>query len=101
MAQVSQSVVPDDLVGMISHVEYTGSTSPTDDVRFRVGEGSTLGAFSKASSNLDYLAYLEDLVELQSNQFERSEDATPEIVFATKASAVAHWPLTNCTKKTC
>lgn len=90
LAQVSQSVVPDDLVGMISHVEYTGSTSPTDDVRFRVGEGSTLGAFSKASSNLDYLAYLEDLVELRNaNQFERSEDATPEIVFATKASAVS------------
>ena len=100
LAQVSQSVVPDDLVGMISHVEYTGSTSPTDDVRFRVGEGSTLGAFSKASSNLDYLAYLEDLVELRNaNQFERSEDATPEIVFATKArSSLA---ILNCTKKMC
>jgi flagellin-like hook-associated protein FlgL len=90
LAQVSQSVVPDDLVGMISHVEYTGSTSPTDDVRFRVGEGSTLGAFSKASSNLDYLAYLEDLVELRNaNQFERSEDTTPDISFATKASAIS------------
>lgn len=90
LAQVSQTVVPDDLVGMISHVEYTGSTSPTDDVRFRVGEGSTLGAFSKASSNLDYLAYLEDLVELRNaNQFERSEDTTPEISFATKASAIS------------
>jgi flagellin-like hook-associated protein FlgL len=90
LAQVSQSVVPDDLVGMISHVEYTGSTSPTDDVRFRVGEGSTLGAFSKASSNLDYLAYLEDLVELRNaNQFERSEDTTPDTSFATKASAIS------------
>lgn len=90
LAQVSQSVVPDDLVGMISHVEYTGSTSPTDDVRFRVGEGSTLGPFSKASNNLDYLAYLEDLVALRNaNQFERTEDAMPEIVFATKASSVS------------
>ena len=39
LAQVSQSVVPDELVGMISYVEYTGSTSAADDVRFRVGEG--------------------------------------------------------------
>ena len=90
LAHVSQPEVPDELVGMISHVEYTGSTSPTDDVRFRVGEGATLGAFSKASNNLDYLAYLEDLVELRNaNQFERSEDTTPDISFATKASAIS------------
>lgn len=90
LAQVTQTTIPNELVGLISHVEYTGSTSPADDVRFRVGEGSTLDAFSKGASNLDYWAYLSDLVELRNaNQFERSIDDSPEITFATKASAIS------------
>ena len=45
---------------------------------------------SQKAVNLDYLAYLEDLVELRNaNQFERIEDAMPKIVFATKASSVS------------
>ncbi|MFP4157354.1 MAG: hypothetical protein ACLFU4_07020 [Opitutales bacterium] len=89
VAQVDRVAVPDDLVGMVSHIEYTGTTDPAQDVRFRVGEGATIAPFSRGQVNTEYLDFFNDLVSLRdAYSQELLADPDPEVSFASSARPV-------------
>lgn len=51
-----------ELIGQASHVEYTGSTDPANDVSFRVGENSSVSPFSRGAANEEYGTLLNDMI---------------------------------------
>lgn len=86
VAQVDRVLVSGDMVGTISYIEYTGTTEASQDIEFRVGEGSVISPFSRGMVNQDYEAFLSDLVDARNAySAERLADETPSITFATKA----------------
>lgn len=89
VAKVNTIEVPDDLVGMVSHIEYTGTSDPSQDVRFRVGEGATIAPFSRGQANLEYLNFFNDLVALRdAYSQELLSDPDPEVSFESSARPV-------------
>jgi len=57
--------LPPELIGQISHIEYTGTTDASDDTRFRVGENSRAAPFSRGASNAGYAEMLNDMIALR------------------------------------
>ena len=89
VSKVDRVAVPDDLVGMVSYIEYTGTTDPTQDVRFRVGEGSTIAPFSRGQVNTEYLDFFNDLVSLRdAYSQELLAEPDPEVSFEASARPV-------------
>lgn len=89
VAKVDTIDVPDDLVGMVSHIEYTGTSEPSQDVRFRVGEGATIAPFSRGQVNTEYLDFFNDLVALRdAYSQELLSEPEPGVSFETSARPV-------------
>lgn len=89
VSKVNRIAIDEDFVGMVSHIEYTGTTDPSQDVRFRVGEGSTIAPFSRGQVNTEYLAFFNDLVALRdaySQELLASPD--PDVEFDSSSSTV-------------
>lgn len=86
---VDKVAITDEMVGMVSHIEYTGTTDPAQDVSFRVGEGATIAPFSRGGTNLEYLEFMNDMVSLRDAYFEQKlEPDNPGVTHTAKASAV-------------
>lgn len=69
-----------ELIGMISHIEYTGTTSPTQDVSFRVGESATISPFSRGASNVQYNDFFNKMVELRDAYFQEDLDSVEDLI---------------------
>ena len=57
--------LPDEYIGEVYRVEYTGSTDRADDVRFRVAENSQVDPFSRGSQNAGYADMLNNMIALR------------------------------------
>jgi flagellin-like hook-associated protein FlgL len=89
VGRMRKEEISEEMVGMVSHIEYTGTRDPAADVSFRIGEGATMSPFSSGQSNLQYLAFMNDLVELRDAFFgNQLEDPAPGKSFAGKAASV-------------
>ena len=94
VGKVSTVAVPDDLIGMVSHIEYTGTSDPGQDVRFRVGEGATISPFSRGQVNLEYLEFFNDLVGLR-DAYAQERLTPPEADVAFQSSGASVRDLTE------
>jgi flagellin-like hook-associated protein FlgL len=89
VARASTIAIPDDFIGMVSYIEYTGTSSPNQDIRFRVGEGATIAPFSRGQVNLEYLDFFNDLIALRdAYSQERLTVRDPQNQFAASARSV-------------
>jgi len=89
VSQVDRIAVADDFIGMVSHIEYTGTVDPDQDVRFRVGEGSSIAPFSRGQVNLEYLNFFNDLVALRdAYSQELLSNANPDVEFDSGSKTV-------------
>jgi flagellin-like hook-associated protein FlgL len=75
----TRDIAPE-LIGMVSHVEYTGTTSAADDVSFRVGESATIAPFSRGASNEQYKDFFNDMVALRDAYFKEDLPAAEALI---------------------
>ncbi len=68
-----------ELIGQISHVEYTGSTDPANDVSFRVGENSSVSPFSRGAANEEYATLLNDMIAFRDAYMAEDIDAVNSV----------------------
>lgn len=89
VSQVERIAVAEDFIGMVSHIEYTGTVDPDQDVRFRVGEGSTIAPFSRGQVNTEYLDFFNDMVALRdAYSQELLSPADPDVDFESGSKTV-------------
>lgn len=67
--------ISSELVGQVSHIEYTGTTDAANDVSFRVGENSTASPFSRGAANAEYAVFLNDMIAFRDAYFAEDMDA--------------------------
>lgn len=89
ISRVSKVAISEEMVGMVSYITYTGTTSVEDDIAFRVGEGATISPFSQGSTNLNYLNFFNDMVQARDAYIdERLAFEDPDVTHTGRASAV-------------